>query len=273
MYSKKINNDKFYTKKSTAKICIDVIDFSIYDFVIEPSAGSGSILSQIPHENKLGIDISPEGYDIVKMSWFDYTIPDSYSTVLVIGNPPFGIRNNLSKKFIQHAVGFPNVYTVAFILPNVYNKHTMQRVIPKEYRIKTALSIPENSFEIKGETYHVPCTFYVFEKSKGLDLRFDISLYQETTDWKYGNNFDYDFYVMGASFEIKDKPEKNNRGYYIKVGPNKNISTVKDNFEKLRVLRKQGKINQYSSVNGGVAWITKPELVKIYKEEYPNAND
>ena len=268
MYSTKIDNDKFYTKKSTAKICIDIIDFSIYDFVIEPSAGSGSILSQIPHENKLGIDISPEGYDIVKMSWFDYTIPDSYSKVLVIGNPPFGIRNNLSKKFIQHAVGFPNVYTVAFILPNVYNKHTMQRVISKEYRIKTALPLPENSFEIKGKSYHVPCTFYVFEKSEGLDLRFDPSLYEETTDWKYGTKLDYDFYVMGASFEVKDKPEKNNRGYYIKVNPDKDMIAVRDNFEKLRALRKQGKINQYSSVNGGVAWITKPELVKIYKEEY-----
>ena len=278
LYSKKIDNDKFYTKNSTAKICIDIIDFSIYDFVIEPSAGNGSFLSQIPHANKIGIDINPECDDILKMSWFDYAIPDTYSKVLIIGNPPFGIRNNLSKKFIQHAVGFPNVYTVAFILPNVYNKHTMQRVIPKEYRIKTARSLPENSFEIEGKTYHVPCTFYVFEKSKGLDLRFDASLYQETTDWKYGaanrwpvtniNDFNYDFYVMGASFEIKDKPKKNNRGYYIKVNPNKDVVVVRNNFERLRVLRKQGKINEYSSVNGGVAWITKPELVKIYKEVY-----
>jgi hypothetical protein len=55
LYSNKIDNDKFYTKNSTAKICIDIIDFSIYDFVIEPSAGNGSFLSQIPHANKIGI--------------------------------------------------------------------------------------------------------------------------------------------------------------------------------------------------------------------------
>ena len=128
--------------------------------------------------------------------------------------------------------------------------------------------MPENSFEIEGEAYHVPCTFYVFEKSEGLDLRFDPSLYQETTDWKYGTNLDYDFYVMGASFEVKDKPEKNNRGYYIKVSSNKDMIAVRNNFEHLRVLRKQGQITGYSSVNGGVAWITKPELVKVYKEEY-----
>tara|TARA_R100001369_G_scaffold79606_1_gene109683 strand:- start:31 stop:861 length:831 start_codon:yes stop_codon:yes gene_type:complete len=273
LYSNKIDNDKFYTKNSTAKICIDIIDFSIYDFVIEPSAGNGSFLSQIPHANKIGIDINPECDDILKMSWFDYATPDTYSKVLIIGNPPFGIRNNLSKKFIKHSVSFSNVYTIAFILPNVYNKHTMQRVIPKEYRIKTALLLPENSFEIESETYHVPCTFYVFEKSKGPNLRFDPSIYQDTTDWKYGNDLDYNFYVMGASFEVKDKPEKSNRGYYIKVNPNKDVVKVKNNFERLRVLRKQGQVKGYSSVNGGVFWTTKPELVKIYKEEYDNAND
>jgi len=273
LYSKKIDNDKFYTKNGTAKICIDIIDFSIYDFVIEPSAGNGSFLSQIPHANKIGIDINPECDDILKMSWFDYAIPDTYSKVLIIGNPPFGIRNNLSKKFIKHSVSFSNVYTIAFVLPNVYNKHTMQRVIPKEYRIKTALLLPENSFEIESETYHVPCTFYVFEKSKGPDLRFDPSLYQDTTDWKYGNDLDYNFYVMGASFEVKDKPEKSNRGYYIKINPNKDVVKVKNNFERLRVLRKNGQIKGYSSVNGGVFWTTKPELVKIYKEEYDNADN
>ena len=273
MYSKKIDNDKFYTKKSTAKICIDIIDFSVYDFVIEPSAGNGSFLSHITHENKIGIDISPECNNILKLSWFDYTIPDRYLKVLIIGNPPFGIRNSLSKKFIEHSVSFSNVYTVAFVLPNVYNKHTMQRVVPKEYRIKTILPLPENSFEIESETYHVPCSFYVFEKGKGLDHRFDPSLYQETTDWKYGDVLDHSFYIMGASFEVKDKPEKNNRGYYIKVNPNRDVATIKNNFKRLRLLRKQGKIKGYSSVNGGVFWTTKPELVKIYKEEYNIADD
>ena len=266
LHSKKIENDKFYTKNSTVKICIDTIDFDIYDFVIEPSAGNGSFLSKIPHANKIGIDISPESDDILEMSWFDYSIPETYSKTLIIGNPPFGLRNNLSKKFIKHSVSFSNVYTVAFVLPNVYNKHTMQRVIPKDYRIKTILELPKDSFEIKGETYHVPCSFYVFEKSKGPDLRFDISLYQDTSDWEYGKRFDYNFYVMGASFEIKDKPEKNNRGYYIKIKPNKDVDRVKNNFKRLRELKKQGQIEQYSSVSGGVAWITKPELIKIYRK-------
>ena len=266
LHSKKIDYDKFYTKKSVVELCIDIIDFSIYDFVIEPSAGSGNFLYKIPHENKIGIDIKPESRDILEMSWFDYNIPKQYSKVLIIGNPPFGIRNKLSKQFIEHSLKFSNVYTIAFILPNVYNKHTMQRKIPKEYRIKTILKLPKDSFEINGELYHVPCDFFVFEKSKGIDLRFDTSLYQETKDWEYAKESDYDFYIMGASFDIKDKPENNNRGYYIKVKSNKDLERVRNNFKNMRELKMRGYIQGYSSVNGGAYWVTKPELIKFYKE-------
>ena len=67
---------------------------------------------------------------------------------------------------------------------------------------------------------------------------------------------------MGAAINnIKDFPTKNNRGYYIKVRKNINIEKVKDNFKTL-------KCEKYSSVNGGVAWITKPELVKNYRKSY-----
>ena len=47
--------------------------------------------------------------------------------------------------------------------------------------------------------------------------------------------------------------------YYIRVKKNISVQKVKDNFRKLEC-------KTYSSVNGGVAWITKPELVKNYKE-------
>ena len=264
LYSKKIENDKFYTKHNISKFCIDAIDFNIYDFVIEPSAGAGSFLSQIPHENKLGIDLYPERDDILEMSWFDYIIPDTYAKVLIIGNPPFGIRNRLSKEFILHSIKFSNVYTIAFILPDVFNKHTLQKIIPEEYRIKSILKLPKNSFEIKGLEYNVPCSFFVFEKSDGLDLRFNPLLYQDTPDWEYGTESDYNFYVMGSSIVVKDVPEKNNRGYYIKIKSNKNIDAIKNNFKYLIKLKKLNKLDVYSSVNGGNFWLTKSEMVRLY---------
>ena len=71
---------------------------------------------------------------------------------------------------------------------------------------------------------------------------------------------------MGASINtVKDYPEKNNRGYYIRVKKNISVQKVKDNFRTLEYI-------EYSSVNGGAAWITKPELVKNYEENRLDKN-
>lgn len=256
--------DKFYTKKEIADYCINKLNLNDYDFIIEPSAGAGSFLNSLP-DPKIGLDILPENKLIKQMSWFDYIVPDFYKKVLVIGNPPFGKRNFLSKKFIKHAAKFNNVYTIAFILPNVFKKHTLQKCIPSHFRLKDILPLKEDSFEIDGNSYHVPCSFFIFEKSDGKCLRFDPSLYKETDDWYYSTKNDFDFFVMGASpTKTKDFPNAKNRGYWIKVkNPNK-IIEVRNNFSLLSV-------KGNSSVNGGVFWLTKPELVKAYKEHFDSS--
>jgi hypothetical protein len=258
MYSAKIELDKFYTKPNIVENCISCIDFNQYDLVIEPSAGSGSFYNVIPHNNKIGLDLLPENQNIIKCDWFEYQIDTAYEKVLIIGNPPFGKRNKLSRMFLEHSSKFINVYTIAFILPDVYNKHTLQKFVPKEFRLKTIMKLDRNSFTINGKDYHVPCSFFVFEKSIGTCLRFDPDAYKETDDWTFGKPNDYDFFVMGASINtVKDVPTKNNRGYYIKVKSEIDPINVRENFKKM-------KIQNYSSANGGVAWVTKPELVKNY---------
>lgn len=262
MYSNKVELDKFYTKKEVAIACIDYLDLEEYDLIIEPSAGSGSFFNNINTNNKIGLDLFPENENIKQADWFKYSISQEYKNVLIVGNPPFGKRNHLSKKFIEHAASFENVKTIAFILPNVYNKHTLQKIVPKSFRLKDIINLPRNSFQINGEDYHVPCSFFIFDKSNGNCLRFNPDNYKETKDWRYGTKDDYDFFVMGASLKtVKDKPEETNRGYYIKVKNGKSIETIKDNF-------KNGNWEGYSSATGGVSWLTKPEVVKSYSEQY-----
>ena len=177
----------------------------------------------------------------------------------MIGNPPFGKRNKLSKDFISHACSFDNVNTVAFVLPDVFNKHTLQKSAPDSFRLKTIVKLQDNGFTIDNESYHVPCSFFVFDRSEGECLRFNPDLYKETDDWCFGTKTDYDFFVMGASINtIKDIPSDTNRGYYIKVKGN--VEQVKENFRNL-------KQDGFSSANGGVSWYTKPELVKKYLEK------
>jgi type I restriction-modification system DNA methylase subunit len=49
-------NDKFYTKIEISKMCIDMLDLSEFDLVIEPSAGNGSFSKQI--DNCIAYDYS-----------------------------------------------------------------------------------------------------------------------------------------------------------------------------------------------------------------------
>ena len=62
--------DKFYTKPEIVKMCISLIkDWSEWDLVVEPSAGSGNFFEQIPNTNKYGLDIKPECDSIHKMDF------------------------------------------------------------------------------------------------------------------------------------------------------------------------------------------------------------
>lgn len=251
--------DKFYTKKDVIKKIIKKINLDKYDLIIEPSAGSGNFLEFLPMGKTIALDIAPENKIIKKMNWFDFEISPKYKKVLVIGNPPFGKFNKLSKDFLTHSFSFKNVDTVAFVLPNVYKKYTMQRIIPKEYVIKKIIDIPRNSFELSGEEYHVPCSFFVITKGKGKDMRQDKNI--DTNDFVFTTSNDYDFFMFGAAPHKTIKlPNGNNRGYYVKA---KNVSASK---LKQRFLNLDWR--GHSSANGGVSWFTKVDIIENYKREH-----
>ncbi len=262
MYSDKHKLDKFYTKPSVAAKCIDKIDLNEYKYVIEPSAGSGAFSNQIEHDNLIAMDLDPENNSILKQDWFEYKHTGN-GKVLVIGNPPFGLRNKLSKEFIKHSMKFAD--TIAFILPDVYNKHTLQSVFTKEWRLKEVYKLEDNSFTIDGKEYHVPCSFFIFDKSEGKNLMFNVSDYKECNDFTYCKKEDADLYVMGAGCKVKLPHEvtPNNRGYYLKSNIDVDLLT-----KKLNAVEWYGN----SSANGGVWWLTKPEFIKMYKDKYEEIN-
>lgn len=249
--------DKYYTKKEVVAKCLSRLSLSNYDFVIEPSAGDGAFFDLIQHPNKVALDIAPEHKDIQKQDWLTYFIDGSYKSVLVVGNPPFGRYHALSKRFIQHALCFPNVQTVAFILPDVYKKHTRQRIIPSYWRIKDILSIGRDSFTLAGADYHVPSSFFVLDKSKGKDLRAScLNHIDETEDFRFSTPQDYDIFVFGASpKKIIRKAEANNRGYFLK-----SKIEIDALVEKIKSVDWKGN----SCANGGVFWLTKTEFLSQY---------
>jgi len=124
MVSNSKNLDKFYTHPDVAKKFVNVINdnFSLKDFdlIIEPSAGCGNILKHLP-QNSLGLDLEPEGDNIIQQNFFDYE--SLYHPLLnniriaCVGNPPFGsgYMNPLAKAFFNHAASFSEL--IAFIVP------------------------------------------------------------------------------------------------------------------------------------------------------------
>lgn len=260
---KKCELDKFYTKETIAIDLLKYLNFNKYDLIIEPSAGSGSFSKNTPQEKTIALDLLPEGRNIIQQNWFDYKIEDSYENVIVIGNPPFGKRNDLSKQFIKHALSFDNVKTIAFVLPDVFNKHTNQKILPKDWRLAKIIKLPKDSFLLDGIEYNVPCSFFIWTKELGInDFSFDLEKYLSHPDFDFTDESNADFYILGASpkriKEIKDV-ESTNRGYYIKS--NIDIEILKNNFREIP----WDKLGN-SSANGGVSWYSKPELIKVYED-------
>lgn len=258
--------DRFYTKPEVAELCVNHLkkvlnDYSIEPSIwIEPSAGCGNFSNLV---NCLSFDLEPQNNSIVKQDWFEYNI--THKDCIVFGNPPFGSRNNLSKKFITKSISV-GAKVIAFILPNTYNKLTIQKVFPDNWKLVSVISIPDNSFVFEGKDYHVPCVFQVWIDSLSCeefpDLReqpvpLNNDLFEFTSKDKA------DIFVFGASPSKVIYPEevsKNNRGYYLKAKLGVDIL-----IEKLRNTDWRTKGN--SSVSGGVAWFTKQEIVKIIKGE------
>lgn len=271
---KKCDLDKFYTKKNVAEFCYASLknSFSLeeYDLFIEPSAGSGNFLELLPKNKRLGFDLLPENREVVEKNWFDFDVPTHFQKVIIVGNPPFGERNKLSKEFIKHALKYKNVFTIAFVLPDVFKKYTNQTMLPKNWAIKEIISLPRNSFLLNGEDYHVPCSFFIFTKEPvEKDLRFDVEKYKSHKDFDFVKKESADFFVLGASLSTVKKIEdvnKNNRGYYIK-----------SNIDKDKLIERFKSANwkryQNSSANGGVAWFSKMELIRAYSLEFNEKGD
>ncbi|MGZ9431729.1 hypothetical protein [Mycoplasma sp. CB776] len=265
-----IKLDQFYTKKAIAKKCISKIDnLEQYSIIIEPSAGEGSFSDLL--NNVIAYDIEPKNSNIIKQDFFSVKInKPNTEKILIIGNPPFGYRSSLAKKFIKHSIDL-NASTIAFILPNTFSKITNQStsLFPKEWKLVTEWELPKNSFFIyhkdQKEVYHVPCTFFVWtkmteNKQKDLRKKKPTIIPKEFVFLPRGSQ-EADFTINGNSAKIKSLQEVTNSKseHYIKVKENYDIELIKNEFRKLVFKPK-------SSINGGNYWINQDEIIIAWNE-------
>lgn len=271
---KKSLNDKFYTNPEVAKtlfldFCSLGLETSLF---FEPSAGNGSFSNLLPL-NSIAIDIEPESTNILKIDFFDFDLNSCDKDGLTfIGNPPFGTRNSLTKKFIEKCTAKGS--TIAFVLPSVFSKPVFHKIFPKNFKLVFEKDLPFNSFVLNDLPYNVPSVFQVWTKSKTdlPNLRKEYIIPNGNSDFIFSTPSDSDFFVFGSApnkciFPNMVSPK--NRGYFLKViSKNKSVDDIISIFQAMN-WKNFGK----SSVSGGVFWLTKQELISSYDFFVENPNE
>lgn len=167
--------DAFYTPVETAIQCAKIAKNHIqYDntyFFVEPSAGSYNFVNgwnqvfQVDTDKLIAIDIEPKSPKVQKIDFFAWK-PLNNSKYIVIGNPPFGRQAGMAKRFIKHCVPFAKY--IAFILPLSFQKPSMQKVFPLNWKCLYSQRLENDEFIINDLTKHqVPCVFQIWEKLDG----------------------------------------------------------------------------------------------------------
>lgn len=258
---KKEVNDKFYTHPDIAKKYFEIfLNLNLKtDYYLEPSAGNGSFSLLLP-SGSIAIDILPESDSIIKADYL--TFPINLDNLTIIGNPPFGERNNMAKAFIRKAC--QEAQTIAFVLPEVFEKSIMQINFSSDFKLVFSEKLDSDSFVLNGLPYNVHSVFHVWTKHEVdlPDLRKPYLKITECEDFYFSKRENSDFFVFGSAPTKCIPPSSvtaNNRGYYIKVKEGISTDSVLNIFSN-----SDWKTVGKSGVSGGVFWLTGQELIEGY---------
>lgn len=284
MSAKHVRNeglDKFYTLPTVANHCINAIgqkyDWNQWDLVIEPSAGNGSFLTQIPlPESKvIGLDICPEHPTIQTQDFFKYTPLPKYRNVAVIGNPPFGRVSSLAIKFFNHAAVWANV--IAFIVPRTFRRISVQNRLDVNFQLMHDEDIPQSPCAFTPPM-NVKCCLQIWQRSPTQRTR--IELPTQHTDWTFLGfgpndqnhqptpppNADFAIRAYGGKCGvIITNPDelvqlRPKSWHWIKVNSTIDKKTLIDRFHSLNYIQSVNTARQNS--------IGRGELVQLYREAY-----
>lgn len=167
----KNNLDQFYTNPKICnyivKIIKELFPFSFNKFhFIEPSAGCGNFLDALDKfkvKNIRAFDISPKADERIDIQdYLNLKLPFDKKN-LVIGNPPFGKRGKLALTFLNKALTEANI--VSFILPNIFKRYSIQKLVNANAKLIFSISLPKDSFLVNDKAYDVNCVFMIWINS------------------------------------------------------------------------------------------------------------
>jgi hypothetical protein len=267
--------DKFYTLPSISKKCIDKLgmfyDWSSWGLVIEPSAGNGSFLLQIPSERKIGLDILPEHNDIIQKDFFQYQPPKINDKILTIGNPPFGRVCSTAVQFFNHASKWSDV--IAFIIPKTFRRISIQNKLNQNFHLVYDEDIPMEPCSFTPNMM-VKCCFQIWEKRQ----------YKRDCIKLPTNHRDWEFIALGPKDEKGQPTPPKDVDFTIRAYGGKCGEIYLENLDKLRPkswhwikskIDKNILLERFKSLDYSISLNTarqnsigRGELVKLYTSKF-----
>ena len=239
----KIENDKYYTSSELAVYCInktkEIIGENNISEYLEPSAGNGAFLDMLDKEENidyLAYDIEPEDiYNRIQKSNYLELDLEYKQNRCIIGNPPYGTKNNLTIAFYKKSLELGDY--ISFILPiSQYNNDI------KLYEFDLIYS--ENLGVKQYSDRKVHCCLNIYKRNpNGLKKRPDYKL--------------NDVEIQEA---IKNKNPKRNR-----------IIDKEDFDYDIRIMAWGGGIGRINQLGCEVQYegqFTKEFCIKIHNEKY-----
>jgi len=266
--------DQFYTKEHISKKCIDTfkkfISFSDYDYILEPSAGSGSFYKLLPTNKRIGLDLEPKFNGIKKMNYFDY-IPNKNKTYIVIGNPPFGRISSTAVKFFNKSAEFADV--IAFIIPRTFKRVSIQNKLNLNFKLIYNEDLPVKPCCFTPNM-DAKCCFQIWMKNK---IKRKIINYDKTHP-------DFEFLKLGPKDEKKQPTPPLGADFVMKAYGSNCGELKSENLQLLRPkswhwiksnidideLKKRFKCLDYSISQDTVRQdsIGQKEVIHLYKSKY-----
>ena len=182
-YNSKQKLDQFYTNPEIAKNLYSIIGNYIpideYDWFLEPSAGRGSFLNQMPGDKRIGLDLDPQHPEVIFQDFLEYEHKHEGRT-LVVGNPPFGMKSKLAVEFFNRCATFAD--TICFIVPMTWEKYRVQKKLDLRYKLIYSEQIPEKSFIRSDKPHNVNCLFQIWTVLEFEELRLGKSVESPKVD-------------------------------------------------------------------------------------------
>lgn len=251
----KIENCKYYTPQHIVDLVIqrtkEVIGLDNISEFIEPSAGNGAFLAKLYELGKpvYAYDLYPEREDIKEQDYLKLELEYKKGRC-VIGNPPFGNRNNLFRQFYNKSVELSDyIVTIAPIklLNNVRQIYKFDLIYSEDLGVQ----------DYSGVKLH--CCLNIYKRNpKGLNNKItfklkDVKIYRE--DEKIYNDILEDFKIcrMGAKCGVILNDNQKLRNFKVVVCNKNLINIIKESL--------------YAGWNKNILNISTPYIVKddIYK--------